>query len=786
VDAPRRDGFREGADMAIPKPNLSTESQRVLELWLTEFDQSWHVDLLAMRVRVLPPAGDPLRLAALSEMVRLDQRRQWENGRQRGIEEYLKTYPELGSPDTVSADLLLADYEVRQRFGEPTDLMYYAQRFPRQVDELRRLMESSGRRGPVADAAQPSTGTAPPLHSTEAANPPAQPPGRMPDQVGRYRIIKKLGQGGMGAVYLAHDTQLDRAVALKVPHFGPDAGPQMLERFYREARAAATIHHPNLCPVYDVGESQGIHYLTMAYIEGKPLSDYIQTGRMLPQRQVAAVVRRVALALHEAHSRGIIHRDLKPANIMINQRHEPIIMDFGLARRSNKDDVRLTRSGALVGTPAYMAPEQMSGETEALGPSCDIYSLGVILYEMLTGQLPFHGNAALIVAQVLTQEPPPASTRRPDLDRQLEAICLKAMARHVAERYPSMEALATALSSYLRSTGQPSAHAESPSAKRPGAGGGSGRDRAAGVPMEAVAAEESLLLLTPSPDPPVKDMATQRLSTVLPAADRNRLWLWLVGAGGMVLLGLVGVVAAVMLVVLSPAKKTVSSVEEEPDDGMIVPLASQNNLKQLALAMHSYHDVYGRLPPAVFYNDPRPGFEKKEGPGSKPLLSWRVALLPFLEQQPLCEQFHLDEPWDSPHNKPLLSRMPKVYAPAYAGPQQPYTTYYQVFTGPAAPFPESPFEGRSSATFIDFSDGTANTFLIVEAWKPVPWTKPEDISYGADRPLPKLGGMYRDGFHASAADGSIHFIPRDTPESTIRALITHQGAEIVEWPDLKR
>jgi hypothetical protein len=764
--------------MVIAKANLSTESQRVLELWLTEFDQSWHADLLAVRVRVLPPAGDPLRLAALSEMVKLDQRRQWQNGRQQSIEEYLKAYPELGSADTVSADLLLADYEVRRQCGTPTDLMHYAQRFPRRVDELRRLMDASGRPTAGAEVAQPSTGTAPPLHSTDAAQSPAQPSSQMPDQVGRYRILKKLGQGGMGAVYLAHDTQLDRPVALKVPHFGPDAGPQVLERFYREARAAATIHHPNLCAVYDVGESQGIHYLTMAYIEGKPLSDYIQTGRMLPQRQVAAVVRKLALALHEAHSRGIIHRDLKPANIMINQRHEPVIMDFGLARRSNKDDARLTRSGALVGTPAYMSPEQMSGETETLGPSCDIYSLGVILYEMLTGQLPFQGSAALIVAQVLTQEPPPPSTHRPDVDPQMQAICLKAMAKHVAQRYASMEALATALGSYLRSAGQASAHAQNPSAKRLGAGGGSGRDRAGGVPVEALAAEESLVLLTPSPEPLPKALPAEPIPTVLPAADGSRLWLWLAGAGGMVLLGILGVVAAVVLILLSPAKKRVA--DEELDNGMIAPVASQNNLRQLALAMHAYHSVYQRFPPAVYYDDPR---GKISVPGDKPLLSWRVAILPYLDEQALYNQFHLHEPWDSPHNKALLAQMPRVYVPASAGPGEPYATYYQVFTGPAAPFPQSPFEGRASPALIDFTDGTAKTFLIVEAGQAVPWTKPEDIPYALERPLPKLGGMYRDGFYAAAADGTIHYIPRETPENTIRALITHCGGEEVEWPE---
>jgi predicted Ser/Thr protein kinase len=273
----------------------------------------------------------------------------------------------------------------------------------------------------------------------------------LPEVFGRYRILRRLGRGGMGTVYLAQDTQLDRPVALKVPHFAATDGPKVLERFYREARAAATLSHPNICPAYDVGEVNGTHYLTMAYVEGKPLSEYLQPGKSVAQRQAAALVRKLALALHEAHARGVIHRDLKPANVMINQRREPIIMDFGLARRLNKEGVRLTKAGSIVGTPAYMAPEQVSGDGSQVGPGCDIYSLGVILYELLTGRLPFDGPLTAVLVQVLTQAPVPPSKHRPDLDAGLEAICLKAMAKKIEERHASMSEFAQALADYLRS-----------------------------------------------------------------------------------------------------------------------------------------------------------------------------------------------------------------------------------------------------------------------------------------------------------------------------------------------
>jgi serine/threonine protein kinase/formylglycine-generating enzyme required for sulfatase activity len=278
---------------------------------------------------------------------------------------------------------------------------------------------------------------------------PSSTPLDLPEQFGRYRITTKLGQGGMGSVYLAHDTQLDRDVAVKVPHFTPQDGPEIVERFYREARAAATFDHPNLCPVYDVGQLNGIHYLTMPYIEGKPLSEVIDPGKPILQRQVAAVVRTLALALEEAHCRGVIHRDLKPANIMATKYRELVIMDFGLARRLDRSDARLTRSGALLGTPLYMAPEQISGDHASIGPACDIYSLGVLLYEMLTGRRPFDGPVSLVLGLIMVMEPEPPSKFRPDLDPRLEAICLKAMAKKVKDRYATMADFAAALGDWL-------------------------------------------------------------------------------------------------------------------------------------------------------------------------------------------------------------------------------------------------------------------------------------------------------------------------------------------------
>jgi class 3 adenylate cyclase/predicted Ser/Thr protein kinase len=312
----------------------------------------------------------------------------------------------------------------------------------------------------VADQPGPTQQVEPSLTSAPLA---LFGPGQdLPETFGRYKIVRRLAQGGMGAVYLAHDTQLDRAVALKVPHFGPTQGPQTLERFLREARAAALLHHPNICPVYDVGEVGGIPFLTMAYIEGQTLAELVPTFRTLPGRETAALVQSIALALEEAHSHGVLHRDLKPSNIMLNKRREPVVMDFGLARRLQADDQRLTRQGVLLGTPAYMPPEQVNQTTEATGPTGDVYSLGVILYELLTGRTPFQGSLASLLVQIVSAEPEPPSTYRPDLDPALELICLKALAREVNQRFASMAELAAALGAYLR--GEPIAGTE-PAAK---------------------------------------------------------------------------------------------------------------------------------------------------------------------------------------------------------------------------------------------------------------------------------------------------------------------------------
>jgi eukaryotic-like serine/threonine-protein kinase len=256
----------------------------------------------------------------------------------------------------------------------------------------------------------------------------------------RYRIIRRLDKGGMGTVYLAHDEMLDHDVAVKIP----DQGGLDKERFKREARSAAQLRDVrSICQVLDVGDHRGVPYLVMECIPGMTLAKMLQQeGGGLGVSEAIRIVRTLAEALQMAHGRGIIHRDLKPANVMFREDDTPVVMDFGLARREG--DPVLTQIGAVMGTLAYMSPEQ-TRDTQGVRASSDVYTLGVILYETLTGRRPFVGKQTEVFRQICNDNPAPPSMHRPGLDPRLDAICLKAMAKRPEDRFTSMAAFAAEL-----------------------------------------------------------------------------------------------------------------------------------------------------------------------------------------------------------------------------------------------------------------------------------------------------------------------------------------------------
>jgi tRNA A-37 threonylcarbamoyl transferase component Bud32 len=342
-------------------------------------------------------AGDPLD-AIIAEYVQ-----QVEAGNVPDRESLLAAHPELA--DRLRA--FFADYD----------------RLDRQAAELRLAADSE--------------------RTTDALG----PAGELPRirYFGDYELLEVIARGGMGVVYKTRQVSLSRLVALKMILRGELATERDVARFQAEAAAAATLDHPHIVPIYEIGEHDGQQYYSMRYVEGTSLARRPRSDVRSEARLLAAV----AGAVHHAHRRGVLHRDLKPSNILVDTAGTPLVADFGLAKRVDADR-SLTESGAIVGTPRYMAPEQATGRKD-LTVAVDVYSLGVVLYERLTGRTPFAGETVLeVLRQAREAEPPRPSSVHPGLDRDLETICLKCLEKDPAKRYDSAEALQDDLERWLR------------------------------------------------------------------------------------------------------------------------------------------------------------------------------------------------------------------------------------------------------------------------------------------------------------------------------------------------
>ena len=280
-----------------------------------------------------------------------------------------------------------------------------------------------------------------------------------PFQFGDYEVIEEIGRGGMGVVYKARQKSLGRTVAVKMilaPHL---ASEEQVRRFDIEAKAAAGLRHPNVVAIYDAGHVDGQHYFAMQYVEGPSLAERIAEGAVDIDQAVRWVLV-VARAVEHLHQQGIVHRDLKPSNILLDQADEPFVTDFGLVKMFADVDTPLTRTGVIAGTPSYMAPEQAAARPGGIGPRCDVYSLGAILYELLAGRPPFKEDNPLdTLVQVLEREPFPPRRFNRRVSRDLEQICLTCLEKSPEERYASADELADDLQRYLR--GEP-VEADSP------------------------------------------------------------------------------------------------------------------------------------------------------------------------------------------------------------------------------------------------------------------------------------------------------------------------------------
>ncbi len=330
---------------------------------------------------------------------------------------------------------LLVEWEEHQRRGRhltPEDLC------PNDPEVQRLLAERIARRQQLR-----AVFDSPTLGDREA---PAAAPA-LPSIQG-YELLEVIGHGGMGVVYKARQLGLNRVVALKMVLAGANASPHSLARFRTEAEAVAQLAHPNIVQIYEIGEQNACPFLALEYVGGGSLAQQLD-GTPVPPRQAAEIVLALAAAVQHAHERGIVHRDLKPANVLLLADGTPKVTDFGLAKRIGGSDVH-TQPGAILGSPIYMSPEQASGALEKVGPATDIYALGVILYELLTGRPPFRGASLLeTIEQVREHDAVPPRSLQPRVPRDLEIVCLKCLEKSPQRRYASAAELAEDLNRFL-------------------------------------------------------------------------------------------------------------------------------------------------------------------------------------------------------------------------------------------------------------------------------------------------------------------------------------------------
>jgi Protein kinase domain len=282
-----------------------------------------------------------------------------------------------------------------------------------------------------------ATGSGSELHWTKGRS-------DVPSRLGDYEVISEIGSGGMGTVYKVRDVALNRFAALKVIRHFDVANGGSVDRFFRAARLWARLIHPSIVPIYGVGQIGELPYVVSQYVEGETLAAYERRGDRIASVELARMIADVADALQVAHEQGVIHRDIKPSNIMIDREHRPLLIDFGLARSSSSDvEATLSHEGTILGTPAFMSPEQAQGNPDAVGPAADVYSLGATLYTLLAGRPPFRGQSVVETLQLLMSvDPVPPSRFGQKIPRDIETICLKALAKEPGKRYATARDMA--------------------------------------------------------------------------------------------------------------------------------------------------------------------------------------------------------------------------------------------------------------------------------------------------------------------------------------------------------
>jgi WD40 repeat protein len=373
----------------------------------------------------------------LLSVIELERERRWAAGDRVPIEEYLRTHPAVAEGEPA-VRLVYGEFLIRERAGERPALEEYQHRFPALAERLAQQIELHHAVGGSSDDETKVSGGKPTIPNRAVGMP----------EIAGFEILGELGRGGMAVVYRARDTKLNRIVALKVIKSGSFPGDDEVSRFQTEAEVVARLRHPHIVQIFEVGNAAGMPYMALEFVSGGTLAHKLRETPLSP-RAAAELTELLARALEVAHGAGVIHRDLKPGNILLAEDGSPRVADFGLAKRTDVPDGH-THSGAILGTPSYMAPEQAAGQVKELGPGVDVYALGAILYECLTGRPPFKESSVVeTLTQVCTRDPVPPSRLLLRLPSQLEAVCLKCLEKSPARRYASAGALADDLRRWL-------------------------------------------------------------------------------------------------------------------------------------------------------------------------------------------------------------------------------------------------------------------------------------------------------------------------------------------------